>query len=218
MSPRNPGLWLVVALLFCAGWAESSGLQYSIRFKDDLKIDNDLRLVAGHASATVRFDCEAAWKPVKGSELHLFIEHSHNLDSDRSFISITLNYGILRSLRLDDHNQGRTEIVIPLPPEILQRENHIVFGVDQFPERPDAGTIWTTIKADSFFVIHYDQQSPLLDLRLLPSPIVDPSSHRVQKLSVLMPTASSSETLEAASLIVANYANRASEPIEIHAV
>jgi hypothetical protein len=218
MSARTFGLCLFIAFLSTGGWAESSGQQYSIRFRDDLKIENDLRLLGSHASSTVRFDCETAWKPVNGSELHLFIEHSPNLDSNRSFISVTLNYGILRSLRLDDQNEGRTEVVIPVPPEMLRRENRIVLAAEQFPDKPDVSNIWTAIKTDSFLAIHYDQQAPVLDLRFLPSPIVDPHSHRLQKLSVLLPTASSSETLEAAALVVANYANRASEPLEIHPV
>jgi hypothetical protein len=218
MSAKTSGLWLLVALLFTTGRAECSGSQYSIRFKEDLKVTNDLRLVGGRSSSTVRFDCEADWKPVQGSELHLFIEHSLNLDGDRSFLSISLNYGILRSLRLDDHNQSRTEVVIPLPPQMLQPVNQIVFAVEQFPEKAGTTAIWTAVKADSFFIIHYEQQRRVLDLRFLPSPIVDPHSHRLQKLSVLMPARPSSETLEAAALIVANYANRASEPIEIHPV
>jgi hypothetical protein len=43
-------------------------------------------------STTVRFNCESTWKPTGGA-LHLFIEHSPDLDGSRSFLSVTLNYG-----------------------------------------------------------------------------------------------------------------------------
>src|SRR5215471_16176421 len=125
-------MFLVVSLRASSGSTAARSSQYSIRFREDLKLSNDIRLKADQSPASLRFDCESTSKPLEGSALHLFIEHSPNIDSSRSFLSITLNYGILRSLRLDESNVRRTEVVIPLPPEMLKVENEIVFAVEQF--------------------------------------------------------------------------------------
>src|SRR3989442_13793732 len=128
--------WLLVTVIFVLRTpsAESSAGQYSIQFKEHLRISNDLKLRGAYSSSSIRFTCESTWKPIAGSTLHLFIAHSPDLDGSRSFLSIILNYGVLRSLPLDDHNQSVTEVTIPLPPEMLRLENEIVFSVDQFSQ------------------------------------------------------------------------------------
>src|SRR6266508_1171624 len=75
--------------------------EYAIRFKDHLRLASDLTLTATVTYASITFRCESRWRPSRASRLHLFIAHSPNLDGNRSFLSISLNYGILRSLRLD---------------------------------------------------------------------------------------------------------------------
>src|SRR5438132_6215983 len=82
--------------------------QYEIKFKDHLKIPGDLKISGTANSESVLFNCESRWKPVQGSSLHLILHHSPDLDSSRSFLSITLNYGIVRSLRLDEQNEKLT--------------------------------------------------------------------------------------------------------------
>src|SRR6266850_5125845 len=212
--------WLLVVVLFVvrAEPAESTIGQYSIQFKDHLKISNDLKLTGGHASSSLLFTCESTWKPIAGSTLHLFIAHSPDLDGSRSFLSIILNYGVLRSLRLDDHNQSVTEVTIPLPPEMLRLENEIVFSVEQFPGGRKASEIWTAIKPSSFLSIEYEEKRPALDLRLLPSPLVDSHSYRPKQLSVLLPGQLSSQTLEATALLIANYAADIGEALTVRTV
>src|SRR5262249_9344130 len=142
------GLILTISNAFAAG-------QYSIQFKDQLKISNDLRLTGRFGSQSVRFDCESAWKPAAGSALHLFIHHSGKVYGRRSFLSVTLNYGVLRSLRLDEDNQSVTEVIIPLPPAMLRSENEIVFSVEQFAASGTSSDTWTAIKPSSFVTIQY---------------------------------------------------------------
>src|SRR5262245_53330696 len=72
--------------------------QYLIHFKENLKISRDLRLSGIRTSSSLRFTTESTWKPVAGTTLHLFIDHSPDLDGNRSFLSVTLNYGVLRSV------------------------------------------------------------------------------------------------------------------------
>src|SRR5262245_48828133 len=105
---------------------------YDIRFKDHLRITQPLRLSIESRAASVVFDTERRWIPGPGNSLHLFVRHSTTLDSGRSFLSISLNYGLLRSLRLDDHNESSTEIVIPIDAGLLKDRNELLFSAELF--------------------------------------------------------------------------------------
>jgi hypothetical protein len=192
--------------------------QYVIHFKDDLKISKDLKLSGSRTSSTLRFTTESTWKPVSGTTLHLIIDHSADLDGSRSFLSVTLNYGVLRSVRLDDHNQSSTEIAIPLPPEMLQSENEIVFSVEQFPAARNSGDLWTAIKPSSYVAVQYEEKRPTLDLRLFPAPLVDPHSYRAQELSVLLPVRPSSQTVEVTAQLIATLAANVRQPLTVRPV
>jgi len=210
--------FLLLAVLFIPGIriAEAGISQYSIQFKEHLKISNALKLTGSQSSSSVSFMCEATWEPAAGSALHLLVSHSPALDGSRSFLSISLNYGILRSLRLDEHNQSATEVIIPLPPGMLKPENEITFSAEQFPLSDSSGGIWTAIEPSSFISIQYEEARPVLDLRLLPSPLMDSHSYRQKRLSVLLPERPSSQTLEATALLIANYAGDVGEGATVH--
>jgi hypothetical protein len=220
MKAGTRSAWLLATVLLIVGGCppDSDAGQYVIHFNDELKIARDLALTGNRDSASLRFMCESGGKPVSGSTLHLFIDHSPDLDSNRSFLWVTLNYGVLRSVRLDDHNQSLTEITIPLPPEMLKSENEISFAVEQFSASPNSRKIWTSVKPTSFITIQYDPNRPELALRRLPWPLVDRHSYRPKQLSVLMPERPSSQTLEAAALLIANYAAQAGEALNVHPV
>ena len=209
-------LWLAVSLQLSVQTVDAKPGQYSIRFKDDLGIPLDLKLKNNQNSTTVRFNCESTWKPTGGA-LHLFIEHSPDFDGSRSFLSVTLNYGILRSLRLDESNARRTEVIIPLPAAMLRPENDLVFAVQQYSAR-ESIPVATTIKPDSYIVVQFEETKPALDLKYLPSPLVDPYSYRQNRISVVQPIRPTSETIEATALLIANFANRSAEPIEVRTV
>ena len=104
---------------------------YEIHFDQHLGLRGGLRLRYTNDTHFVDFRCESGSQPVRGSALHLFLEHSPHLNPDRSFLSVSLNYGVLRSLRLDATNQGLTEIMIPLPPNLLHRNNRLILSVEQ---------------------------------------------------------------------------------------
>jgi cellulose synthase subunit len=57
-----------------------------------------------------------------------------------------------------------------------------------------------------------------LDLRQLPSPLVDNHSYRPKLLSVLLPPRVSSQTLEGTALLIANYAARLGDELAVHVV
>lgn len=190
--------------------SEPSDGSYRLRFGDQLGLSRDLQLCGSSDNRPLRFYGESRGKPVSGGRLHLFLEHTPNLDGDRSFLSVGLNYGILRSLRLDDHNEQRSEVVIPLPPESLKRENELVFSVTQFPRDPASSTPCTSIKLDSYIEIPNFAGESTLDLSLFPAPFVDTYSYRPQKVSLLVPNSTASTpTLQAIALMAANMRRQA---------
>ena len=209
---------LVPLLVFWTPWAHGGTGQFSIQFKEHLGISNDLKLTGTRSSSSLRFAFESDWKPVPGSALHLFIAHSPDLDSGRSFVSVTLNYGVLRSYRLDEHNESVTELVIPLPPNMLRPDNEIVLSVEQSAREHASAGLWTIIKPSSFINLQYEESRATLDLRLLPSPLADPRSYRAKQISVLLPERASRHTLEATALIIANFAAELDEPLAIQTV
>jgi hypothetical protein len=220
MKVRARQAWLLATVLWISVVqpADASSTQYLIHFNDELKISGDLLLTGTQSSSSVRFMCESGDKPVSGSTLHLFIGHSPDVDGNRSFLSVTLNYGVLRSIRLDEHNETETEIAIPLPPSMLKQENQISFSVEQFPAERTSRTVWTTIKPSSFITIQYEANPTKLDLSLLPSPLVDRHSYRPKQLSVLLPERPSTQTLEATARLIANYAAKLGEALIVHPV
>src|SRR5262245_17064011 len=117
-----PRLWLILLFATISIHAQAQRQVpdgYEIRFKDHLHVNEPVRFSVHSRAASIVFHAEQRSTPADGSALHLFIRHSSTLDSARSFLSVTLNYGLLRSLRLDDHNESLTEIVIPVGAGLL---------------------------------------------------------------------------------------------------
>ena len=193
---------------------------YDIHFDRELGLRGALQLRYMNDSRFVDFRCEAGSQPLTGSALHLFLEHSPESSPNRSFLSISLNYGVLRSLRLDETNQRPTEIIIPLPPNLLHRNNRLIFSVEQhYPVGTDSASIWTSILGRSYITIHADPAPASRDLRELPLPLIDPNSYRPKSVDVLLPERIAPPTLEATALLVANLVNRvATEPVMVNVV
>ncbi len=190
----------------------SEAERFEIRFDDHLGL-SALRLTGPRASRRLDFWCEREWKPVSGSELHLFVEHSPELDFERSFLSVTLNHGILRSLRLDHRNQALTEVVIPLPAAMLTESNEIVLMAEQ-SGASDLGSVWTVVHSRSYISIAYERTAVAWTLAELPEPLLLRRSYRPQKLTLLLPAGPSVTSLEATALAVANLTARvAPEPV-----
>jgi hypothetical protein len=193
---------------------------YEIHFDRQLGLSGALRMPYTNETRFVDFRCESGSQPVKGSELHLFLEHSPQLNPDRSFLSVSLNYGVLRSLRLDKANLGPTEIIIPLPPNLLHRNNRLILSVEQhYLTGAALGSIWTSILARSYITIHSGPAPATYNLRELPLPLLDPASYRPKVFDVLLPQRIAQPTLEATALLVANLAHRmAGEPVTVDVV
>ncbi|MBK9168799.1 MAG: cellulose biosynthesis cyclic di-GMP-binding regulatory protein BcsB [Bryobacterales bacterium] len=194
---------------------------YSIHFRHQIGLAQDLRLTGESGSGVITFFCEAGSAPSEGSTLSLFIEHSESIDPARSFLTLRLNYGTLRSLRLDGTNSRRTRIESRVPAALLRPgQNRLEISVRQYPRAgEDPSGLWTSISADSQFTIRRSVSQDGLSLDGLPAPWADPFSYAPQGFDVLRPNAISTATLEATALVVANLARQAApKPVHVRAI
>jgi len=191
-----------------------------LQFGEHLKITQELVLAGATDARSASFTLPSRWKLLPGSSLHLFVRHSEALDGGRSFLSVTLNYGILRSFRLDRQNATHTEVVVPIPSTIIKRQNALVFSVEQFLERgATTGEIWSSISPQSFLELRYEESPPELNLGRLPASLLEPHTLSANRLAVLAPRRFDPDTLEATALLVANFSRRsASDRVSVHVV
>src|SRR5690348_14389552 len=205
---------LLIALLASAGaWARARtqappSIQ-KISLGDPLHAGGDWRLSGPAASALVRFALPLRSQPAPGSRLHLFLEHPTALDGDRSFLTVSLNYGILRSLRLDETDASLTEITVDVPPASIHENNQLVLSVEQ--HSPQAAAPLTIISARSYLELHSVRIPIAWTLAGLHEAAVSPAAYGPERLSVLLPVNPGSGTLEALALLVAQFSRRAGQ-------
>ena len=189
-----------------------------LQFREHLGLAQELRLTGTTDGRSASFTLPTRWKVLPGSALHLFVAHSRELDGSRSFLSVTLNYGILRSLRLDPQNATVTEVIVPIPPPTIRQRNELVFSVEQFAEPGTrSGETWTTISSRSFLEVRYEEAPPDLNVGRLPASLLEPHPLGTSRLAVLLPRRADPATLEATALLVANFSRRLS-PDRVHVV
>jgi hypothetical protein len=198
-----PLAWLALAAARPLPAAE----RFEIRFGEHLGLA-DLRLAGGRATRQVEFSWPIDWRPLSGAELRLRIEHSPALDGERSFLALTLNHGVLRSLRLDAHNAGPTDLVVPLAPEMLREENQLVISVEQFTTAGGADAEWTLVRSASLISIPFERRRVARSLADLPEPILERHSFEPRRLTVLLPSRPSQATLEATAGTLASLTAR----------
>ena len=181
--------------------------RFEIRFGEQLGV-GDLRLAGERATRQVEFPWPMDWRPQPGAELRLRFEHSPALDGERSFLAVTLNHGVLRSLRLEAHNAGPTELVVPLVPETLREENQLVISVEQFSTTGLAEAEWTIVRSASLLSIPFERRRVEYGLTDLPEPILRRRSFEPRRLTVLLPSRPSTATLEATARTLASLTSR----------
>jgi hypothetical protein len=195
-----------------------------ILFGRDLGAAAGLRIEGPHVTSGLDFESSIVGK-VGGAELHLILSHDPRLDGNRSYLTVKLNYGIIRSLTLDDSNAGPVEVVIPLDAASLRHHNRLVFLVDQAvgespvpagaapggreamrsaseppaPAMPEAP--WTEILPNSFLLL---PSAGSADLRNLPAPLVDRYSYEPQLFDVLLPRQFDLPGLRATAIAIAD--------------
>jgi hypothetical protein len=191
-----------------------------LQLGEHLKIPPELQLSGATDARYASFTLPARWKVLPGSTLHLFVRHSEDLDGSRSFLSVVLNYGILRSFRLDAQNATLTEVVVPIPPASVKQHNTLVISVEQFLRPTAAGReIWSSVSGRSFLELRYAEEPLALSLGRLPSTLLEPHSLSPNRLAVLLPRRFDPATLEATALLVANFSRRpGSERVATHIV
>lgn len=191
-----------------------------IQFGEHLKIAPEIQLTGTTDTRSAEFILPSRWRMLPGGALHLFVRHSEALDGTRSFLSVTLNYGVLRSFRLDYQNAALSEVIVPIPPAMLARQNSLVFSVDQFLDRgARSGEIWSSISPRSFIELRFEEAPPDLDLGRLSQSWLEPHTLSANRLAVLAPRRFDPDTLEATALLVANFSRRsASDRVSVNVV
>jgi hypothetical protein len=211
MRPRWPA-WIVVAL---PATPLSASERIELRFSEQLGV-SDFRLEGPQATRVVEFAWPREWNALAGAELRLRFSHAANLDGERSFLAVTLNHGVLRSLRLEPENAAAGEVVIPIPPDSLREENQLALSAVQFVAGPEAETRWTEVRADSSLSIPFERRRVAWSLVDLPDPLLRRHGYDSQRLTLLVPSQPSGETLEATARCLAGLAARvAPEPVRL---
>jgi len=202
---------LFFALVPATAQAAPPSERIEIRFADQLRLE-DLTLSGQRASRRVDFVLEAGAKPLPGASLTIVYDHSPDLDPERSFLSVALNHGILRSVRLDLRDGSAAELSIPLPEGMLRPANQLVITAEQ--AAPDEGRAWTRVLARSWLSVPYERTRVEWTLADLPAPLLTASGYSSRRLSVLLPKAASGPTLEGLARAVAGLCRRvAPEPV-----
>jgi Bacterial cellulose synthase subunit len=181
--------------------------RFEIRFGEHLGL-SDLRLVGTRASCQVQFAWPVEWSPQDGAELRLRLQQAPTLDPERSFLGVSLNHGLLRSIRLGPGTPDVTELVVPLAAEMIHEQNQLVVFAEQFSAKGTSDPSWSVVRSDSSITIPFERKHRERSLADLPQPILSKSSYEPRRLTVLLPTHPSRETLEATARLLASLAAR----------
>jgi len=173
-----------------------------LEFARDLQVAGDLQLRGPAATAIVPLKMPPSWRPGGPASLHLFVQHSQGLDGDKSFLTVSFNYGLLRSIRLDETNAAGTEVTVAIPSSSIRPANQLVLTVDQVG---NTASPLTVISSRSFFELPYVEIPVRWDLGSLRSVLSIGSPTASELPAILLPVNASSTTLEALSLVVANF-------------
>jgi cellulose synthase operon protein B len=170
-------------------------------FARDLQVGGDIQLRGPAATSIVRLKLPPSWQPGGPASLHLLVEHSQGLQGDKSFLAVSFNYGLLRSIRLDETNAAGTEITVVIPRASIRQTNELVLTVDQVDKSANPLTV---ISSRSFFELPYVEIPIPWDLGSLRRVFSNGPSTLSELPAILLPTNPSSSTLEATALVVAN--------------
>lgn len=176
-------------------------------FARDLQVAENIQLRGPAATSIIRLKLPPSWQPSGPASLHLFIQHSRGLEGDKSFLTVSFNYALLRSVRLDETNATETEIAVVIPSSSIRQKNELVLTVDQVDKNAAPLTV---ISSRSFFELPYVDIPLPWNLGSLRSVLSDGSFTPSELPAILLPTNPSSSTLEATALVFANLVARSS--------
>ncbi len=185
---------------------------YRATFEKDLFLKHDLNMKGLHATERLTFTKPRRWNILEGTELHLFFNHSEALLPSLSHLSIAINNITLKSITLTKENSVTTEVIMPIPPYILDDYNTLSFLVDQHYtedcEDPFSPALWTKISKKSYILFKYRPLSPIVNLGLFPYPFFDKRDYGTREINFVVPKIPTISTVEAMSyidFILSNY-------------
>ena len=185
---------------------------YRATFEKDLFVKKDLNLKGLHATERLTFTKPKRWNVLEGTEIHIFFNHSEALLPSMSHLSIAINNITLKSITLTKENSVTTEIVLPIPPYILDDYNTLSFLVDQHYtedcEDPFSPALWTKVSKKSYILFKYRPISPIVNLGVFPYPFFDKRDYGPREINFVVPSTPTVSTIEAMSyidFILSNY-------------
>ncbi len=178
---------------------------YRATFEKDLYVKKDLNLKGLHAVERLTFTKPPRWNILEGSEIHIFFNHSEALLPSLSHLSIAVNNITLKSITLTKENSVTTEIVLPIPPYILEDYNVLSFLVDQHYtldcEDPFSPALWTKISKKSYILFKYRPISPIVNLGVFPHPFFDKRDYGTREINFVMPNVPTITTVQAMTYV-----------------
>ncbi len=179
---------------------------FEVRFDEHLMLDSDITLQGLMAYETVTFTRPRGWELTGDLELELRFEHSPQLVSERSSLTVRVNEHALTSIPLTRENAvgGRARITIPRA--LLEDYNKVTLMVTQHVtdecEDPFDPSLWTRVNRESLVRFHYRDREIEDELLNYPFPIFDPLDYGPALLTLVSPsTEQSPAVIEAVSVL-----------------
>lgn len=150
----------------------------TMSFAEDLHRPTDLLLQGTHAIEGVDFAVPRGWDLVSDPVLHLDIEHSAQLDPDRSTLTVRIGDRPVASVRLSQDAAAGQRVDVPIRRDLLAEYNRLSLVVQQrttsLCEDPHDPSLWARVGATSSLELTWRPARPELDLAQWPWPLFDP--------------------------------------------
>ncbi len=170
-------------------------------FDEDLSVRTDMLLEGVDAQGQVVFTVPESWELVEDPVLELDFAHSAALLADRSHLTVTLDGQAVGSVRLDAANANNGKLAVRLPRGLLQPYNHVGLRAAQHYgaqcEDPFDPGLWTRVQKTSRVTMKYRARAVEPDLARLPYPLFDATGYGPAALTLVLPPAPSTSTIDA---------------------
>ncbi len=209
-QPQTPPPSAATAPPSAAPAAGSRTVVYTLR---QLGADGPLALRGTTPLLGVRFGIRAD-EVATAATLNLSGAVSPALIPDLSNVTVTLNGQYIATIPADRHTPAFTA-EIPISPAMLQDADRLDFRLSGRSQAdcddPLSGLLWATIADSSTLTLTLQRLPPLRDLARLPLPFLDPADPDALVLPFVLPAAADNQTLRAAGIAAAWFAQRAGE-------
>jgi cellulose synthase operon protein B len=170
-------------------------IEHDLNFNRSPIVSNRLRLKGQYAESRLGFTRPRGWKLDKGTvQATIRFQHSPSLYANRSNLTVLVNGRSLGSTPLNRKQSQIGQLVVNIPPNLLQDYNDITMVVQQNDSQectdPTSSDLWTEILPDSKIAFKYENQpnSNLLNFSRYPYPIFDDLGLETNKILFIQPS------------------------------